>query len=43
MRVYYILNPLVYMNMFEKFDKNIDIKETKRYGWKHERTDGRTT
>ena len=35
------------MNMFARFDENPamnlqDIKETKRYGWRHGRTDGRT-
>ena len=35
------------MNMFARFDENPemtlqDIKETKRYGRKHTRTDGRT-
>ena len=35
------------MNMFARFDENPamtlqDIKETKRYGWTHTRTDART-
>ena len=41
-------NCVAYMNMFAKFDENPamtlqDIKETKRYGRTHTRTDSRTT